>query len=185
MTASTASEHLKRLVEGALATVLPRGRHHYYTIASPEVAHAIETLMVVAPQPRDFRRTAIDSSLRRARTCYDHLAGELGVRLADALIARDAVVVSQSGARITERGAAVFAKLLGGSGAEKAQQLTCRPCLDWSERRFHLAGRAAAHIARAALERARVRRKEGTRAVTVTALGIAEFRSAVGLEWSE
>jgi len=185
VTPATASEHLQRLVKGALLSVVPQGRHRYYRIASPDVAHALEALMFLAPQmpaPR-ARWSAIDLELRRARTCYDHLAGELGVALADALVRRGAIAFGPNGGTLTPAGAAAFDDLEIAIDAGDPRRLLCRPCVDWSERRFHLAGRAGAALARHAFDRGWLRRKDATRAVVVTELGIAALRDAFDIAW--
>lgn len=182
VTPSTASLHLRRLVGSALLTVVPQGRHRYYRLASPEVAHALESLAVVAPAAslRHPTARALDTALRRARTCYDHLAGALAVALADALHERGAVVFDDHDARFTPAGIALFAKL-GIDRDAFGRRPRCRACLDWSERRWHLAGSAGAALARHAFESEWVRRRTGTRALSVTPHGAAAFRTVFGI----
>jgi DNA-binding transcriptional ArsR family regulator len=184
---STASEHLQRLVSGALLTVVAQGRHRYYQIASPTVAHALEALAFLAP-PAPIRHetpSRIDAEMRRARTCYDHFAGELGVALADALVRHGAIALGPNGATVTERGSAFFAESGIAFESGNPGRPLCRPCLDWSERRSHLAGRVGAALARHAFEHDWVRRKDGTRAVDLTAAGMAALRDVFGVAWND
>jgi DNA-binding transcriptional ArsR family regulator len=182
VTPSTASLHLQRLVGGALLTVVPQGRHRYYRLASPDVAHALESLAVVMPPtpPRHATARALDAALRQARTCYDHLAGALAVSLADALRDSGAIAFDDHGARFTPVGIALFAEL-GIAYEPVARRPLCRACLDWSERRWHLAGSVGAALCRHALENEWVRRRAGTRALDMTERGAAAFRSAFGI----
>jgi DNA-binding transcriptional ArsR family regulator len=182
VTASTASLHLQRLVGGALLTVVPQGSRRYYRIASPEVAHALESLAVVAPATslRHPTGRTLDTALRRARTCYDHLAGEIAVSIAEALRGRGAILFDDHGARFTPVGMALFAEL-GIAYEPAAHRPLCRACLDWSERRWHLAGSIGAALCRHAFESEWVRRRPGTRALDVTERGAAEFRTVFGI----
>jgi DNA-binding transcriptional ArsR family regulator len=183
VTPSTASEHLQRLVNADLLAVVQQGRFRYYRIASHEVASALEALMVLAPRERAAApgRTAIDPALRRARTCYDHLAGELGVALTEALIGRGAVVFGSDGGTLTPTGISLFEELEIAIEPGNERRPMCRPCMDWSERRLHLAGRAGAALARHALGRDWLQRKPGSRAVAVTTLGAAALHDRFGI----
>ncbi|MGH7714963.1 MAG: ArsR/SmtB family transcription factor, partial [Vulcanimicrobiaceae bacterium] len=107
---STASSHLQRLVNGELLGVFAQGRNRYYRIASPQVASSLESLMALAPAraPRHPSERRIASDLAAARFCYDHLAGKLGVRLADALVAHEAVAFSDNSGTLTGNGIALF-----------------------------------------------------------------------------
>jgi hypothetical protein len=178
VTPSTASEHLQRLVNGDLLSVVQQGRFRYYRIASPEVAYALEALMVLVPRDATAtpKRAAIDPILRRGRTCYDHLAGELGVALTEALIRRGAIVFGSDGGTLTPEGVEFFERLEIAIEPGNARRPLCRACMDWSERRLHLAGRAGAALARHALEQGWVHRQKGSRAVLVTDLGSAALR---------
>lgn len=132
----------------------------------------LEAIMVVAAEPIAGTRRAtprIDPALRRARSCYDHLAGELGTALADALVARGAVELAGEGATVTETGRVLLAELgIPIEGAGRTRRLTCRPCLDWSERRPHLAGLLGAALLERALASGIVRRREGSRALEIS-----------------
>ncbi len=170
---STASEHLAKLVEARLLVVTRKRRFHYYRIASPLVAGMLESIKAVAAievPPRYQPRSARDEAIRFARTCYDHLAGY--VAIADSLAANGHVVLSADGGELTEQGQALLAKL----GAELApasrgRRIFCRPCLDWSERRHHLAGHVGAEICRRCLELGWFRRERDTRALRLTTAG--------------
>jgi DNA-binding transcriptional ArsR family regulator len=178
VTPSTASEHLQRLVSGELVSVVQQGRFRYYRIASPEVAYALEALMVLVPHDRTAtpKRAAIEPALRRGRTCYDHLAGELGVALTEALIRRGAIEFGPAGGTLTATGAELFQRLEIAIEPGNARRPLCRPCMDWSERRLHLAGRAGAALAQHALARGWIQRQKGSRAVVITEIGTTALR---------
>lgn len=184
VTPSTASSHLQRLTDGDILSVVSHGRHKYFRISRPEVARALETLMNVAPQaaPRHADDRAIDAALRRLRTCYDHLAGEVAVALLDGLVARDAVRFSETVGHLTPQGFAFFAALGIELDAKPAPRPLCRPCLDWSERRYHLAGRAGTALARHAFEHGWVIRSGHTRELDLTERGTLAFRDSFGLD---
>jgi DNA-binding transcriptional ArsR family regulator len=184
VTPSTASEHLQRLVNGGLLSVVQQGRFHYYRIASPEVAYALEALMVLVPRDAKAapKRASIDPLLRRGRTCYDHLAGELGVAITESLIRRGAVTFGPDGGTLTPAGMDFFERLEVAIEPGNPRRPLCRPCMDWSERRLHLAGRAGTALARHTLERGWVQRQKGSRAVLVTETGAAALRDQFGVD---
>jgi DNA-binding transcriptional ArsR family regulator len=148
--APTASAHLRRLLAGGLVAVQAQGRHRYYRLAGPAVAEAMEALSLIAPpRPvRSLRQSQRAEALRFARTCYDHLAGAVGVAVADALV--DAGALRPVGDRdydLTARGR----QLLGGLGVEVAglgrqRRAFARRCLDWTEQRPHLSGALGAAL---------------------------------------
>jgi DNA-binding transcriptional ArsR family regulator len=185
VTASTASGHLAKLTEAGLLGVVRQGRHRYFRLASPRVAQMLESIMAVAAlqgAPRYRPRSARDDALRLARTCYDHLAGVLGVGLADTLVARAQIVLTEDGGTVTEAGIA----FLSGFGIDEPQdpmrRVFCRPCLDFTERRPHLAGRLGAALARRCFEQGWIERLRDSRAVRVTAPGRAGLAEAFGLD---
>ncbi len=180
VTPQTASGHLARLTEGGLLLVAPQGRHRYYRLASQLVGQMLEGVMAVAgPEPPRATSWRGGEALRDARTCYDHLAGRLGVALADALAERGHVTLSADGGEVTEAGQ----RFLDGFGAKPAEgrRVFCRPCLDWSERRPHLAGRVGAALASRCFELGWIARQRDTRAVAITRAGRAGFHDTFGL----
>jgi DNA-binding transcriptional ArsR family regulator len=183
VTPQTASEHLGKLVDaGLLAPASRQGRHRYHRLASPQVAAMLEGIMFVAGQSAPALRLCTwrgTEALRDARTCYDHMAGRLGVGIADALQSRKYVVLTEDGGEVTTDGAA-FLREIGVDLAQKGRPF-CRPCLDWSERRPHLAGLIGARIARHCLEAGWVRRQQRGRTLTVTPSGSAAFATYFGL----
>jgi len=181
---STASSHLQRLVNGELLTVLAQGRNRYYRIATPYIAHALESLMSLAPSraPRHPAERRIARDLAAARFCYDHLAGRLGVQLTDALVARGAIMFSDAAGMLTQDGVALFGRLDITLPDRRGRRVVCRPCLDWSERRPHLAGLAGAALGRAALERRWVERKRSSRALTITRDGAIALAQLFGVD---
>lgn len=188
ITPQTASGHLARLASVGLIAAEKQGRHRYHRLASPEVARMIESVMQIAGgvtlarPPRHVGPK--DAALRHARTCYDHLAGALGVRIADALRASGAVEIAGDAAALTESGRARMQALgiLAPDGDARSTRPVCRPCLDWSERRPHLAGALGAAICAHALDQGWVRRRTGTRALEITPAGKIGFRQAFGVD---
>jgi len=185
----TASGHLARLTTAGLLAVERQGRHRYHRLAGAEVAQLLEGLMELAAAGEPARRPAPrvgprDAALRAARTCYDHVAGRLGVAIADGLIARGAVELDDGVGRVTEQGIALLHGhgIDPGAGDGRSARPLCRPCLDWSERRPHLAGRLGAAICRHGLEQDWLRRLPGTRALQVTPKGRAALRAVFGVE---
>jgi DNA-binding transcriptional ArsR family regulator len=143
VTKQTASSHLARLSEGGLLAFESQGRHRYFRLAGEDVSQALESLMALshARGPSRTRTGPRDPALRHARACYDHLAGELGVATYNALVKRRCLKLSGNGLALTPSGTRAFTDF-GIDLAPLTQQRRplCRPCLDWSERRHHLAG---------------------------------------------
>jgi DNA-binding transcriptional ArsR family regulator len=182
----TASGHLARLAAAGLLAVERQGRHRYHRLASPAVARALEGLMALAAAtpapPRQLRTGPRDAALREARTCYDHLAGRLAVAIADAMVARGQIELEPDGGSVTESGA-TFLRNLGVAPRQAAsRRLFCRPCLDWSERRPHLAGTLGAALCTRCLELGWLRRVPGGRALSITPAGQLGLREAFGVE---
>lgn len=178
---SLASAHLKKLVAGGLVQARPNGRQQLYSIASEPVADALEILILLAPASKvsSLRDATRAKSLRWARMCYDHLAGAVGVSVTEALLGRGLLGERDGGYVLGPRGAAEFGRF--GIEVDRLDRRTrplLRPCRDWSERRFHLAGSLGAALTRTMLERRWIATREASRIVTVTEAGQAGL-----LEW--
>ena len=171
---STASGHLGRLVAGGFLVVAERGRHRYYEPAGAAVAEAVEALSRVAPQrpARSLREATRSELLREARTCYDHLAGRLGVELARALEHRRVVVPTNGDYALGEQAAPELAVLVIDLEALSEQRRPLvRGCLDWSERELHVAGALGAALNARLFELGCIVRRDRTRALAVTETG--------------
>ena len=193
ITPATASRHLALLVEADLLKVEKQGRHRYHRLASAEVARVLEGIMQLAAQsataPARIATGPRDAAMRLARTCYDHLAGGIAVAIADKLVQEGAVVLEDETAAVTDRAGAVLAGLGLRSEVVNAQgtgkRPPCRPCLDWAERRVHLAGRLGALLCSHCLQRGWLLQKPKSRTLKLTPAGTAAFRDWLGTErWS-
>lgn len=179
VTPQTASSHLAKLRDAGLIGMLHQGRYRYYRIASPSVAQVIEQLWTLSdelraarPGTKPARVGPRDPELRFARTCYDHLAGSLAVGIADSLSERGYLDLSFDGASLTPDGVGYLQGLgarIGSPG--RPTRVFCRPCLDWSERRPHLAGAVGAAICALCFTSGWIRRSTVHRAVAVTPAG--------------
>jgi len=162
ITPQTASSHLARLTGAGLLAMEKQGRHRFH-------------------RPRDV-------ALRAARTCYDHLAGRLGVAIADALVAAGHIELDSEAGIVTPSGLALFEHIgidvahVATIGNEKRRRILCRPCLDWSERRPHIAGKLGAALCRLSFDNGWVRRVEGSRALVITPKGQRAFRETLGVQ---
>jgi DNA-binding transcriptional ArsR family regulator len=185
VTAQTASAHLAKLVEAQLLAGEKRGRHRFFRLASPEVARMLEEIMAVSVKrtPRYRPAWMRDEALRSARTCYDHLAGRLGVALADSLVALQHVMLDEDGGAVTEAGASFFDDLgLDLACAHGKRRRFCRPCVDWSEQRPHLGGALGAALAQRCFMLGWIERVKNSRAVAITSPGRAGLRAHFGIE---
>jgi DNA-binding transcriptional ArsR family regulator len=182
----TASEHLRRLTAAGLVYATPAGRHRYHRLTEPNVAAAIEALALIAPQrasrPSTLRRVRADAALTYARTCYDHLAGVVGVTLLDGLVSRGRLRWDDGALRPGSDGTAWLDELgIDVDRHRSRRRPLIRPCIDWTSRRPHLAGAVGAAIADHALTRRWVvRRTHGHRALRVTDEGRDAFRTLLG-----
>ena len=187
---ATASGHLARLVDGGLLAVAAQGRHRYFRLASPAVARMIEGMMGVAGvvdaarRLRPVRTGPADQALRRARQCYDHLAGQVAVQLADFLVESRYLEWTAEAALVTPAGID-FLEHLGldanGETPRPPASALCRPCLDWSERRPHVAGAIGRSLFQLFLDRHWTRRIPGNRAITISTAGAAAFERHFGI----
>jgi DNA-binding transcriptional ArsR family regulator len=174
----TASSHLAKLLEGGLLNVASEGRHRYYRLSGPQVAGMLEAIMGVAATlgPRRVRPGPREPTLREARVCYDHLAGEHAVKMLDGFLARGLLRAHGNDIQLSEQGAAHFSAIgIEVDGARKSRRPVCRTCLDWSVRRSHLAGTLGAAILDRILAEKWARREKGSRVVTFSPKGRLEF----------
>lgn len=192
VTPQTASGHLARMTTAGLLGAEKQGRHRYHRLASSSVARMMESIMQVASDLEPPRRRLTvgpkDTALRAARTCYDHLAGQLGVALSDAMVARGFVELGSDAGLVTDPGLRFLAEIgldaeaLSAQRGKRSGRLLCRPCLDWSERRPHLAGVLGAALCAHCLDQGWVRRLDGARAVAITPKGQGVFRERFGAQ---
>ncbi|WP_430781682.1 ArsR/SmtB family transcription factor [Actinoplanes sp. G11-F43] len=192
---STATEHLNRLINSGLLVEERQGRHRYVRLTGPAVAQLLEDLAGGLPTPpepghtgpagapdarrepvRGLRAATADEALRRARTCYDHLAGRLGVQITDAMIG-NGLLDHSSGFAVTAAGRAWFATELGVDSLTAGRRPPARSCLDWTERRPHLAGVAGARLCAALFTRGWLTRIGSGRAVRLTGSGESALKT--------
>jgi len=180
---ATASGHLARLVSGGVLRVEPRGRHRYFRLAGPEVADAIEALArLLSPRAVSPRADGAPEPLARARMCYDHVAGRLGVDITEALLARRLLKWREQALALPAAGRHWFERIGVDVGAlERGRRPLLRSCLDWTERREHLGGALGAALAMHLLERDWIRRERGTRALLVTSEGRSGLARTLGI----
>jgi DNA-binding transcriptional ArsR family regulator len=182
----TASGHLARLAAVGVVSVEKQGRHHYHRLATPSVAHMLESIMHVAAELDQSRKPLSvgpkDLALRKARTCYDHFAGQLGVALADAMVGQGYVELTSDAGILTEAGLEFLRRTgidtdpLLKRRTQRSGRVLCRPCLDWSERRTHIAGLLGAIICSHSFAAGWTRRMPDSRAVLITPKGERMFR---------
>lgn len=185
--ASTLSEHLGKLVAGGLLTEERQGRHRYVRLADAPVAQLIEDLTAyvtpggAAPRPpRTLRESSASGAMARGRTCYDHLAGHLGITITEAMTERG-LLRQDAGFALTDEGIGWFGEL--GIGLERAgRRPLARACLDWTERKPHLAGVAGAALCRHALDAGWCVRIGTERAVKVTPSGARALETHLGVD---
>ncbi|MDA0159423.1 ArsR family transcriptional regulator [Solirubrobacter ginsenosidimutans] len=181
---SLASAHLRKLEVGGLIRVEPRGRQRLYRLASQSIADALEVLILLAPAlpVTSLKGANARDDLRRGRLCYDHLAGRAGVALAEHLVAADLLVPHANDYAVSPAGARVFAELgIDTAALEARPRPLTRACMDWSERRHHLAGSLGAALSAELVRRGWVETREASRAVTVTLAGRVALQERFGI----
>ncbi len=184
--AATASAHLVKLVDAGLLVCEPRGRHRYFRIADADVAHALEALAMVAERSSHDRTWSAPARLRlrEARCCYGHLAGRRGVALLDRLLSLGWLADAADGYALTDAGVAGLAQLGFDAAAlhAGASHRIAYPCLDWSERRDHLAGKLASGLLSHFIERGWLRRIGSERALELTPPGQQALAPLVAID---
>ena len=188
ITPQTASGHLSKMITAGLITMEQHGRHHYHSLASSEIARMLESMQQVASTQnmkhagRTIRTGPRDAAMRLARGCYDHMAGHLAVSITDAMLDRGQIKFDGDGGNVSGAGK-LFLENFGIdiAAAAHTKRVFCRPCLDWSERRFHLAGSVGAALLDRTLELKWLKRQDNSRALTITRAGQEGFRKAFGI----
>ena len=179
VTKQTISAHLAKLLDAGLIAVESQGRHRYFRLADRDVAHLLESLMNVAFRAGAVRLRASprEPALRRARMCYDHLAGEVGVQFYEALVRQGMLQATPQGAAITPAGTQWFAHVgIDTSTLGQQRRMVCRPCLDWSERRHHLGGALGAALLQRLFDGGWAHRAQDSRVVHFTPKGELALR---------
>ncbi len=176
-TAPNISMHLNKLVKADLLTVQSQGRHKYYNYSRPEIAYAIEAMASLLPKGEQKMSDASDEKpIRYCRSCYDHLAGKVGVTLTEGLIKQAYIIKDGASFTVTGKGETWFDALgINMSELKKQKRHLAKPCLDWSERKHHLAGALGAALLNRMIADGWVRRVADSRAITVTRKGEEAF----------
>ncbi len=173
VSAQSASMHLAKLIQAELLTQEKQGRHRYYRLARPEVAYVIESMASLLPAKKTITKYEVQNSgVRYCRTCYDHLAGKVGVAITEKLVRSGYIKPAAGSYSVTGKGEHWFKELDISIAQLKEQKRSfARQCLDWSERKNHLAGSLGAALLASMLARDWMRRKKGTREIIVTSKG--------------
>jgi DNA-binding transcriptional ArsR family regulator len=182
---ATGTVHLRRLMDESLVTARTQGRHKYFRLASPQVAHCIESLMTIAKPIKDSQSEEV-SPIRLARFCYDHLAGRLAIEIVQRMLALRLLRAEDGAFVVTRKGVG----WLDGLGIDVEQIAKIRRkfapfCLDWTERKDHLGGALGATLANRMLEKGWVVRKTDSRVATVTRDGARALRLHFGIRWNQ
>ena len=182
ITPQTASEHLNKLVGAKMLTLTRQSRFHYFRLASPAVARLIESIMTVVPAAKCELPDRAGRALATARLCYDHLAGKLGVSVAAWLAGCRYILLDDEGGEVTPAGLEFFAGFGIEAGSLQGKRRPfCRLCLDWTERRFHVAGALGAALAQRFFQLRWIQRVEDSRALIITKAGLAGIEARFGI----
>ena len=177
----TASSHLAQLLHGNLLVLEKQGRHRYYRIANTDVAIALEALMSLTPAPKKAKEIGLEP-IHFARSCYDHIAGSIGVALADSFLEKDWLVASDKDYIITKKGEQEFENFgIDLVFVKKQRRHFARQCLDWTERRHHVGGALGAAIMSNLLERKWLKKDESSRVLYLTNIGIKGLETHFGV----
>ncbi|AYG58381.1 ArsR/SmtB family transcription factor [Rhizobium jaguaris] len=185
ITLQTASTHLSKLEAGGLLAQRKQGRHRYFALADDGVGKLLESIMGFAATRGHLRHRPgpKEPALRKARICYDHLAGDYGVRMLDSLIAAGAISAVGDGLSLTERGETHLTSIgIDVTGLRSTRRPLCRSCLDWSERRAHLAGSLGKALLSNFFDKGWARRTENSRSILFTSEGERRFLALFPIE---
>ncbi len=185
ITPQTASFHLARLSEQGWIQTEKHGRYRYYRLAGSETAHKLEQFLAICPVPevRSLKQSQQMDRLRYGRTCYDHLAGHVGVSLTEALLQQGRLIVQDGSFEVSEAGVELFTAIgLDVPQLRRKRRAFAHACLDWSERKHHLGGALGYGLLQLCLDRGWIERMSGIRAIQVTADGQQAFRHYFDLE---
>ncbi|MCP2028509.1 putative transcriptional regulator [Flavobacterium sp. HSC-32F16] len=181
--AQNISIHLSKLVNAELLSVESQGRHKYYKIANQEVAAVIEGIANLIPKDKHRKIFSSDSNIKYCRTCYDHLAGKIGVEITEKLVSENYIKLENKTFAITPKGE-IFFKDFGINLLElkKKRRAFAKPCLDWSERKHHLSGSLAAAFLNKMFELDWIRKTANSRAIMITSKGEKELKEKLSLD---
>lgn len=179
----SASNHLSKLLQKNILSVEKQGRHRYYKISSPEVAQVIESMagLLTLQNPQKIK-VSTPPQLRYVRTCYKHMAGEVGVKIANALVSNNILNATEKEYIVTEFGEKWFLDLgIDIESLQKTKRSFARKCLDWSERRHHLAGTLGDELLKIMINKDWVRKHKNTRELMVTATGKLKMQQLLNI----
>jgi DNA-binding transcriptional ArsR family regulator len=167
------SMHLNKLLRADLLTVEKQGRHKYYRFSKPEVAYAIEAVGMLVPKEK--HKTIVDNknnlAIKHCRTCYDHLAGKVGVLITEALVKQKIIKLDSNTYHVTKSAAFLSSLQINIDELKKERRIFAKPCLDWSERKHHLAGSLGAALFKKLLSLDYLRKTKDSRALIITSKG--------------
>jgi DNA-binding transcriptional ArsR family regulator len=184
LSAQNASMHLGKLVKAGLLSVTQRGRLKYYQFANPNVAYVIEAIANLVPKDNLVSQGEISDSsrIKYCRTCYDHLAGEVGVAITDKLLSRKIIAANHKDFTISKSGVKWFDRLeISIPELTQSKRALARKCLDWSEKRPHISGAVGAALANKLFDLKWLQRNKNSRIVLVTPLGQKKIYDLLGL----